>query len=294
MVLGAVGGKEVTLVDKLADFSNWIVDISDKYDTVATLTLALFNVVLVFSVFWFTRKMSQSKISIDIDEIPSGLVMFRNKEMKESGKEMIHNRTVFKGIDFYGEGFPRKETHDSSDTIYLRVKNNGELPSIKIRIKLKVKIYKTKMKYKYNQENKLSISSQARKKHSTHNFNIKIPYMGVNEEKIYDLFEFYGQFREVEIILVKIKSNRHSYFREGIIEKIFRPAIIKLYQNPKLHEVTYKNETEKDVKFRNQVYGHKDLWEDRTPRGRSRFYFKLNIRKRWDYILKFLIDKYRK
>ena len=276
MVLGAVGAKE----------ENWFysfIESLDKFDTFGTLFLAVINIVLVFSVFWFTRKMSQSKISVDVNSVSSTLIMFRNRKIKDSGEGILHDKKVYKRLHFSGEGFPRKEAQTISNTIFLKVKNSGELPSTKIKIKLKVKVYKTKMEYKLTEENTSSILEQKRKIHSTHNFKIKIPYMGVNEEQFYDLFDYNGQFREVEIVLVKIKANNHVYFKEGIFDKIFSPAIIKNYIHPKFEERL-------DEESENQLYGHKDLWSDNAPDIKKRHLFNLNVRNWWQS----LISKFRK
>lgn len=79
--------------------------------------------------------------------------------------------------------------------------------------------------------------------------------MGADEERLYDLFELYGQFRETELILLKIKANGHVYFQEKIRSYIFNPTIINYYKHPKLDRLGDSSDAK-------GVYGHREMWEE--------------------------------
>lgn len=246
VVLGAVGTKEVTGIDKFVDFF-------DKFDPVTTAILAGLNLVLVMYVFRFTKKMSQSKLSISPDVVYSAEI--RLDEISDVKTDLSHDKEFFKEIEFKEEGFPLTNQRTLAETLFLKVKNRGDLPSTNIKIELSLKIYKTKIKYNKNDPDDLDILSQKRKKHVTEMYTINIPYMGADEERLYDLFELYGQFRESELILLKIKANGHVYFREKIRNYFSNPTIINHYKHPKLDRLG-------DVNDARMVYGHRGLWRE--------------------------------
>lgn len=246
MVLGEVVAKEVTAIDKFVNFF-------DKFDPVTTAFLAALNLILVFIVFRFTRKMSQSKLSVSPETAYSTRI--RLDEMMNHHPDLKHDKEYFKEIQFKEEGFPLTNQQSLSETLFLRVKNRGDLPSTNIKIQLSFKIYKTKIKYDKRDSNDLNIRSQNRKKHKTIIYNINIPYMGADEERLYDLFELHGQFRETELILLKIKANGHVYFREKIMSYLFNPTIINHYKHPLLDSLG-------DLDDGKMFLGHKQMWEN--------------------------------
>lgn len=244
MVLSAVGAKEAAGMDKVVDFF-------DKIDPIMTAGLAGLNLYLVFTVFRFTKKMSQSKLSISPNLIrkftpPANVVDNYQKRDQEFFK-------VFDLKEFDGEGFPYISERTKPEVLYLKVNNRGDLPSTNIKIELNLKIYKTKIKYDKRYPDRLDILSQSKKRHSNKKFIVTIPYMGADEERLYDLCEIYGQFREVELVLIKIKANGHTYFKEKVLNYLLSPTIIFHYKHPDF-------ENAKDTESKRKMYGHKTTW----------------------------------
>ncbi|MGF0348250.1 hypothetical protein ACQR3P_31905 [Rhodococcus sp. IEGM1300] len=258
MVLSAVGAKEVTWVDELVSFT-------DKFDTVATIALAFINVLLVcanvylvFTVYRYTKKMSQSKISISPESRLSVLSVLEQKQIEQEVEKAERDTNYF--VYFYdvqGEGFPI-DVFDKpvpSKTMSIRVKNRGDMPSIDIKISLKLKIYKTENTYDDKDPYLLDIVESKRKLHKEHNYDIIVPYMGADEERVYELFEVTSHFREFELLLEKIESNGFEYFKEKTGGSRVNPTVVRHYTHPKLYLLG-------DSQDMREVYGHKALWEE--------------------------------
>ncbi len=252
VVLGAVGAKEATAMDKFVDFF-------DKFDPVTTAFLALFNLILVFIVFRFTRKMSQSKLSIS----PESRNLFLAEDDFEKLNEEVENKIRIphyaKHFEFEGEGFPIPifDLVYNPQMISIRVKNRGDLPSTNINIVLKLKIYKSKITYDNQELEFLDVIDAKRELQITEKYHIKIPYMGADEERVYELFDVHGQIREAELILEKIKANGHTYYKQGLITRWFRPTIINHYEHPYINHLGDNNDYMK-------LIGHKELWKEKN------------------------------
>lgn len=257
-VLGTVGAKEVTWIDEM-------ITLTDKFDTVTTLALAFINVVLVFinvflviAVYRYTKKMSQSKISISPESRPSLLNVHEKKQMDKEIEKAERDINYYASFpDVKGEGFPIDilDTPKPSQTMSIRVKNRGDMPSTNIKIALKLKIYKTENKYDDKAPDLLDIVESKRKLHIEHNYDITVPYMGADEERVYELFEITSHFREFELLLEKIEANGFEYFKQKTEGSVVNPTIVRHYIHPKLYMLG-------DTQDMREVYGHKALWEE--------------------------------
>lgn len=248
IVFGAVGAKEVTAIDKFVDFF-------DKLDPFTTFALALFNFVFVVLVFRFNKKMSQSKLSISVDSIKSNTLIVFNGIDHESG--ISHEKLYKRKLLFKEEGFPIPGEVKNADTIFLKVTNRGDLPSTNIKISLELRVYKTKNTYiKEKDAETLDVSKEKRERYITgenEKININIDYMGADEERRFDLFEIHGQIRELEIILLKIKANGHTYFKNNFVRRWYSPTMISYYKHPELSMLDNHDDPE-------MILGSKKMW----------------------------------
>ncbi|TCI50307.1 hypothetical protein EVJ24_14965 [Exiguobacterium sp. SH1S21] len=250
MVLGAVGGKELTWIDEVVNFF-------EKIDPVATVALAVLNLVLVMYVFRFTKKMSQSKLSISTE---SRNVMLTSDGWDKLNKEYeanLRSAHYRKNLNFKGEGFPIpvSELNLNPKVFSIRVKNRGDLPSTNIKIVLTLKIYKTQITYDGREKPLLDVIDSQRELHATKRYNISIPYIGADEERVYELFEIHGQIREAELILDKIQANGHKYFNRVRRNRWFNPTIINHYEHPYMNQFGDNHD--------NMILiGHRSLWKE--------------------------------
>ncbi|MCT4776349.1 MULTISPECIES: hypothetical protein [Exiguobacterium] len=228
IVLNVVGIKKMTGINTFIDFF-------DKFDPVTTFALAFFNLILVFIVFRFTQKMSQSKLSLSPE------VDLNNDEIKYKDANLDFE-TAF---EYREDGFPVRKSplRFNQENLYIRVKNRGELPSTKVKIQMKLKIYKTIITASLISKEGRKFLTGERKLHEIQNIDITIDYMGADEERLYSIVSLYGQVREVELVLTKIRSNGHTYFKG----KSYNPTIIYHYTYPYLKNVWGEEDSRESV-----------------------------------------------
>lgn len=236
-----------------------VVNFFDKFNPVTTFFLALFNLILVFIVFRFTQKTSQSKLSIS----PQTLNVL--EEIQNGRTEIQEDWSFGVGFQFREEGFPLPDKFTNEETLLIKVKNRGDLPSTKIKIKLKLKVYKTKLKYDSSDTKINYFYGQRRKFHRTYKITINIPYMGADEERLFGIASLYGQIREGELILIGIRANGHNYFRESLFSKLFESTIIHHYIHPDLRSAWELEDAGASL------YGHKKIWEEFKARKKKAF-----------------------
>ena len=234
LVFIVAGAKEVTRADKFFDFF-------DKIDPITTFVVAIINLYLVYIVFRFTQKMSQSKLSLSPE------VDLKNDVEKYSNAK-VEAATMF---EYREEGFPIKDkyTYEKIESLYIRVKNRGDLPSTKINIEMKLNIYKTKITGASTNAAGREILHHERELHEVRDSNIMIDYMGADEEQLYGIVGLYGQVREVELVLIGIRSNGHTYFKGNPSD----PTVLYHYTYPYLKGAWDNEDGGKSV------YGHIDV-----------------------------------
>lgn len=219
----------------------------DMVTDIFTILTALVNIFLVYRVFKFTQKMSQSKLSL-------------SPEVIHESDSTSHSETITKfntNLEYSEEGFPLRKRYTSEDRriLYIKVKNRGDLPSTKIKIQLKLKVYKTEITdiIKHDEWEKIK---HKRKLHEIVDVDINIDYMGADEEQLYRITALYGQVRELEVLLTGIHSSGHTYFKGTLSE----PTIIYQYEHPNLPNAELKYDDGK------ALYGHSKEWEDFNER----------------------------
>lgn len=111
-------------------------------------------------------------------------------------------------------------------TLIVKLNNKGELASANIKITLLFRTYGTDIKYGENKVNEFNYISLKRKLFSQKKVVIKVPYMGADESKEFQIVDLKGQFRETELILCKIRANGHTYFKESWLSKILNKRVI--------------------------------------------------------------------
>lgn len=103
----------------------------------------------------------------------------------------------------------------------IKLKNNGDLPSTNVHVKLLFKMYGSKNFYP---KDSIEIDTFIdRELFADKEINIRIPYIGANEEIVYKIFEPKGQFRETELILLSIKANGFTYIKNSVFKNFFYP-----------------------------------------------------------------------
>lgn len=233
----------------------------DIVTDIFTIMTAVVNVFLVYRVFKYTQKMSQSKLSL-------------SPEVDSSNDENMSNQAEWKfgtAFAYREEGFPLPNswTIPDIDRLYIKVKNRGDLPSTKIYIQMKMDIYKTEITERFTTITGIESFEHVRKLHETRDIDIKIDYMGADEERLYGIVDLHGQVREVELILIGIHSNGHTYF-EGNHSDL---TTIYHYKRPDLKVAWEAGDGGKSV------YGHIDAWneferkqqEERLKRDNERY-----------------------
>lgn len=111
-------------------------------------------------------------------------------------------------------------------TLIVKLNNKGELASANIKITLLFKTYGTKIEYGKDRLDEFDYISLKRKLFSQKKVVIKVPYIGADEVKEFEIVDLKGQFRETELILCKIRANGHTYFKESWLSKILNKRVI--------------------------------------------------------------------
>ena len=220
--------------------------IMDKVTDVFTIVAAIVNIFLVYRVFKFTQKMSHSKLSLSPELV-----------LAEDWSKSNQTNQDFKVFFAYREeGFPLEENHGKQEILFIRVKNRGDLPSMKIKIQMKLHIYKTEIVDSFTLRTGEDFIVNKRKLHEIRDIDITIDYMGADEERLFDIASLYGQVREVELVLIGIHANRHTYFESSEEDYLTSPTIVYHYKNPLLLSAWRSKDGGKSV------YGHKEAWEE--------------------------------
>ena len=110
--------------------------------------------------------------------------------------------------------------------LIVKLNNKGELASANIKITLLFRTYGTAIEYGKNKVDEFDYTSLKRKLFSQKKVVIKVPYMGADDSKEFQIVDLKGQFRETELILCKIRANGHTYFKENWLSKILNKRVV--------------------------------------------------------------------
>jgi len=195
------------------------------YAGVISALVAVTNLYFVSQVFKFNRRMSQSKLSIshifdNDDEFTRALLSSNPSEVPSYE---IDN-TYFQGDLTWIEprfGLPSATLLkvEAMKTLSVRVKNNGELPSTNVKVKLIFKAYGT-VNF-YPREGEEFTELLPREVFFERDINIIIPYIGADEERVFQICKLHGQFREAELHLMQIKANGFEYIKPNLFKNLF-------------------------------------------------------------------------
>lgn len=259
-----LGQKETLLVNFL--------DLLTNYASLISVIIAVTNLYIVIEVFKFNRQTSQSKLSITPSLKPKLLYPISIKmdpkkadETREEHRKWVNDLDKsyhLTKVDYppNAPGLPmleeKKVEHgtvaksiENLKVLSVSIKNMGDLASTNVHVKLLLKAYGTKNFYPSNMLSKELID---RELFSKHEMNIRIPYMGANEERIFSICNLYGQFRETELSLLSIKSNGFTYIKNSILKNFFFPNSEIILNHYKMDQLNQSSITEKDMKI---IYG---------------------------------------
>lgn len=213
-----------------------------KYvSTIIATSIAILNIFLVRSVFKFNRKMGHSKLSIKTSLI--------NEKFASNRKPLLdftYNLDYLLFIDQI-KGLPvidyQERTNMVKNFLTVNLDNKGELPSTNIQVTLILKAYRTRLREETNKLDSIIINQQMKRKLPMSpilerrflfqkKIIIKIPYIGAEDNKKFVIAPIIEQFRETELILVKIKANGHTYFKRRFFQSFFRPVVINHHLHP--------------------------------------------------------------
>lgn len=218
----------------------------DMVVPVISLIMAGINIWIATRVFNFTQKMSHSKLSLSPELI-----------LDEDWSKLNQTNQDFRlSLAYIEEGFPTGDSNTKNETLFIRVKNRGDLPSMKINIQLKMHVYKTEIFESLPLSTGESFFKNKRKLHKIRDINITIDYMGADEERLLAITSLYGQVREVELVLIGIHANKHTYFEASMEDYLSNPTIIYHYKHPLLLSAWRAEDGGKSV------YGHIEAWEE--------------------------------
>lgn len=218
----------------------------DMVVPIISLVMAGINIWIAARVYKFTQKMSYSKLSLSPEPVSN----------EDWNKVNQANQDFKVAFAYREEGFPLEENHGKDETLFIRVKNRGDLPSMKIKIQMKLHIYKTEIVDTLTTETGEDFFTSKKKLHDIFDINITVDYMGADEERLFDIATLYGQVREVELVLLGIHANRHTYFEASEEDYLTSPTIVYHYKNPLLLSAWRSKDGGKSV------YGHKEAWEE--------------------------------
>lgn len=218
-----------------------------------TILIALLNICFVYLVFKFNRKMGQSKLSVSpylkVYDFNSNADL--TDDTYDEAADPTYSLSNYNWIwyepvvglpirilDRIDRDLDRNVPFDNRfkpQTLIVKLNNKGELASANIRITLLFKTYGTKIEYGENRVDEFDYISLKRKLFSQKKVVIKVPYMGADDVKEFQIVDLKGQFRETELILCKIRANGHTYFKESWFSKLFsNRVIVNHYYHPYL------------------------------------------------------------
>lgn len=185
--------------------------------------------------------MSQSKLSLTPTLQFESLILDRNTLDRTYELSSLSWISPVKGLPTRDLIPP--DSRFKNQILYVTLNNKGELASSNAEITLIFKGYGSKIYEDVNDElveaNRLSLFSKIkstplnkRKLFVEKKFTVDVPYMGAGEQRRYEIASLKGQFRESELILVKIKANGHTYFKQNWFLRFFNPVVINHYKHP--------------------------------------------------------------
>lgn len=219
----------------------------NEYSSLFSTILAVTNLYLVYLVFRFERRTSQSKVSVSpliletrpfntafkipIDEKELILKEFYKIKNQLDNSYFLSELTRIEAQ----EGLPSDSLKhfETTKILGIAVKNNGDTPSSNVRIKLKFNMYGSENFYPREDINLDTFIDRSFFKDKE--INIVLPYMGANEERFYKIFELKAQFRETELILLGVDANGFSYVKTNLLKNFFNPnseIILNHYKHP--------------------------------------------------------------
>lgn len=197
--------------------------------------------------------MSQSKLTIS----PG----FKTKDLlKEEGLNLdkTFKLSLLDRIESV-KGLPKRKLlpdviryNKNSQFLYVTLKNKGELASANAQVTLIFRGYGSKVKGEINEEfydehmyyilpsaaqSNMKGSVEKRKLFIEKKIVLSVPYIGTDEEKHFELLRLNDHFRETELILLKIKANGHTYFKQNLFQRIFTPIVIHRHTHPLVDKV---------------------------------------------------------
>lgn len=173
-------------------------------------------------VFRFNKRMSQSKMSISplLEKGDDFTLAFSGNDFKADKSYLLEDLKWIDDIDNKNR-LPKKPLNrpEPMKTLGVKIKNSGDLPSTNIKVDLVFKAYGTSEIYpKDGEEFKTLIP---RELFTERTVNIRIPYMGADEERTYEICALHGQFREAELHLLKIRANGFDYIKPSFLKRSF-------------------------------------------------------------------------
>ncbi|MCK2159074.1 hypothetical protein [Exiguobacterium sp. 17-1] len=235
-----------------------LLSVLKDYSGVISALVALSNFIMVFVVFKFNRKMSQSKLTISPGFKTQDSLVEEGFDLDKTFKISLLDR-----IDAV-KGLPMKKVlpnpiryNKNSQFLYVTLKNKGELASGNAQVTLIFRGYGSKVKGEINEEfydehlyfllpstaqSYMKGSVEKRKLFLEKKIVVTVPYIGTDEEKHFELARLNDQFRETELILIKIKANGHTYFKQNLFQRIFTPVVIHRHTHPLMDKVEDSNE----------------------------------------------------
>lgn len=207
-----------------------------------TIIIASLNIFFVYLVFKFNRKMGQSKLSIKPSLELESSIPKEQRELYDTTYHLFYLAWLNKV-----RGLPNMTLEDlmisGKKILSVNLINKGELASTNIKVILIFKAYGTKLRDEFSSiEQKITNEKIAlrqpmssvleRKCVYSKKIVIKVPYIGADDNKVFSIAPLREQFRETELILVKIEANGHTYFKRKLLQRFFKPVVINHYMHP--------------------------------------------------------------
>lgn len=224
---------------------DWAMDHLKKLSSTTILSivstiLSLISTYIAGTVFYFTKKMSYSKLSVSpmtytYDQSPDLSSLdstYHLRKLTWIGKLRGLPITVLDRRTDETERGVLPDSRFKPQMLTVKLRNNGELASTNIKVVLVFKAYGSKIKYVKNQKDILNYKSANRKLFSKKKIVIKVPYIGADDYAEFQIADLNAQFRETELILCKIEANGHTYFKEKLLSKMLKRVVINHYTHP--------------------------------------------------------------
>lgn len=243
-----------------------------------TILIASLNIFFVYLVFKFNRKMGQSKLSVKPSLELESSIPKEQRELHDNTYHLFYLAWINKV-----RGLPDMTIEDlmvsGKKILSVDLINKGELASTNIKVVLIFKAYGTKLRDEFNsiEQKKVNRKIASRQPMSSvlerkcvysKKITIKVPYIGADDNKIFSIVPLREQFRETELILVKIEANGHTYFKRKLLQRFFKPVVINHYMHPylqmtkdpeKLKKLMGANNPDKEIfdpyRLKGGVYG---------------------------------------